>query len=185
MSVTVLPGTTIEQGATSFLNVKNLLDSLFLAGGLSLSQVSYLTGLPPHTIQNWVKRGFVSPPIEKKYTQSQFCRIAMIHMLKDSLQLEQIFLLTQYINGAQKEDGEMDDSKLYLLFMNAVFHTNQEAVGEVQTIESCCKELVNNMADSSPLLKKRLQAVLTIMLIAYSSAQLKRKAERKLDALLV
>ena len=57
-----LPGTTVETDLSRNDAAEALLSPLFLAGGLMLSQVSQLTGLEPHVIQNWVKRGFVSPP---------------------------------------------------------------------------------------------------------------------------
>ena len=86
----ILPGTTIEADPAREGAAEGILSSLFMAGGLVLSQVSQLTGLEPHMIQNWVKRGFVSPPRNKKYTRRQFCRIVIINMLRDSLPLERI-----------------------------------------------------------------------------------------------
>ena len=58
-----LPGTAIEN---VFSDPKKTLYSIFASGGLFLSQVCFVTGIELHTVQNWVKRGFVAPPIEKK-----------------------------------------------------------------------------------------------------------------------
>ena len=58
---------------------------MFLAGGIVRSQVSAVTGLESHMIQNWVKRGFLSNPVNKRYSCRQFCRIAIINMLKTTL----------------------------------------------------------------------------------------------------
>ena len=69
MDVRFLPGTKIELSGEDFFNIEHILDSVFMAGGLSLSQVSYLTGLAPHMVQNWVKRKFVSHPVEKRYSK--------------------------------------------------------------------------------------------------------------------
>ena len=63
--IDVLPGTTVEADLRRPDAADMLLSPLFLTGGLMLSQVSQLTGLEPHVIQNWVKRGFVSPPERK------------------------------------------------------------------------------------------------------------------------
>ena len=57
-----LPGTTIAVDWNRPEEAETLLNSLFLAGGLMLSQVASLTGLEPYVIQNWVRRGFVAPP---------------------------------------------------------------------------------------------------------------------------
>ena len=101
--VTTLPGTTIPVDWTRPEEAETLLNSLFLAGGLMLSQVASLTGLEPYVIQNWVRRGFVAPPERKRYSRSQFCRIVLINMLKDSMQLDKICALLSYVNG------ELDD----------------------------------------------------------------------------
>ena len=60
-----LPGTTIAVDWNKPEEAETLLNSLFLAGGLMLSQVASLTGLEPYVIQNWVRRGFVAPPERK------------------------------------------------------------------------------------------------------------------------
>ena len=64
-----LPGTTVEMNMEN--GVQDFLNSLFAANGLVLSQVLQLTGLSAHTVQNWVKRKFVSPPVGKKYDCDQ------------------------------------------------------------------------------------------------------------------
>ena len=111
----VLPGTTVEADLRRPDAADMLLSPLFLTGGLMLSQVSQLTGLEPYVIQNWVKRGFVSPPERKKYSRRQFCRILFINMLKDVLQLEKICQLLSYVNGALADESDdlVDDSYLY------------------------------------------------------------------------
>ena len=67
-----LPGTTIAVDWNRPEEAETLLNSLFLAGGLMLSQVASLTGLEPYVIQNWVRRGFVAPPERKRYSRRQF-----------------------------------------------------------------------------------------------------------------
>ena len=62
-----LPGTTLSLNRSEADQVGNLFQSMFLAGGLTLSQVSSITGLEPYAIQNWVKRGFLAPPQRKRY----------------------------------------------------------------------------------------------------------------------
>ena len=102
-----LPGSTIEAESLSAESADRLISPMFLSGGLMLSQVAALTGLEPYTIQNWVKRGFLPPPQNKRYTIRQFCRILLINMLKDSFQLDTVCSLLSYINGHL--DDESDD----------------------------------------------------------------------------
>ena len=59
--IKTIPGTAInfsEQGRyTAFSLVSPILEA---TGGLTLSQLSKLTALEGSTIQNWIKRGWVS-----------------------------------------------------------------------------------------------------------------------------
>ena len=58
-----LPGTTIDIAIPNAEAAKDILDNAFICGGLMMSQVARMTGLEPYMIQNWVRRGFLSPPI--------------------------------------------------------------------------------------------------------------------------
>lgn len=97
-----LPGTTIAVDWNRPEEAETLLNSLFLAGGLMLSQVASLTGLEPYVIQNWVRRGFVAPPERKRYSRRQFSRIVLINMLNVALQTscEKFSYNLQKRNGA-------------------------------------------------------------------------------------
>jgi len=63
-----LPGTTIAVDWNRPEEAETLLNSLFLAGGLMLSQVASLTGLEPYGIQNsaagalWPRRSASGTP---------------------------------------------------------------------------------------------------------------------------
>ena len=83
----IIPGTTLTGERSNADRTDGLFQSLFLAGGLTLSQVSSITGLEPYTIQNWVKRGFLSPPVAKRYNMEQVCRIININILKGAVPL--------------------------------------------------------------------------------------------------
>ena len=99
-----LPGTTVPADP----------DRLDGAEAL-LSQVARLTGLEPHMIQNWVRRGFVSPPQSKRYTRRQFSRILLISMLRGCMQLDKICALLSYVNGHLDDESDdlIDDWRLY------------------------------------------------------------------------
>ncbi|MBQ5884979.1 MAG: DUF1836 domain-containing protein, partial [Clostridia bacterium] len=56
------------------------IDVLFSAAkGLSLSQVTSISGLPASTVQNWVKRGWIKVTNGKKYEETSFSRILIIN----------------------------------------------------------------------------------------------------------
>ena len=117
-----LPGTTIEIAVSDTAEAKSVLDNIFMCGGLTLSQVASLTGLEPYVIQNWVKRGFLAPPVKKLYTQRKFCRIAIINMLRNVLMIEKITDLLSYINGRLNDESDdiLGDNELYLYFIECV-----------------------------------------------------------------
>ncbi len=48
------PGTTIEVSRLEKGSSKALFAGIFATGGITLSQVSVMTGLEPYMIQNWV-----------------------------------------------------------------------------------------------------------------------------------
>ena len=62
----ILPGTVLEVDGSRPEAADELFSSLFVTGGLVLSQVCQITGLEPYAVQNWVKRGFLAPPVKKK-----------------------------------------------------------------------------------------------------------------------
>ena len=114
-----LPGTVLSVDADRPQAAEEVFSSLFLAGGLVLSQVTQVTGLEPYIIQNWVRRGFLAPPKQRKYTRRQLSRILMINALKSTLSIEQICKLLSYINGALDDEGDdtIDDTELYGAFV--------------------------------------------------------------------
>ena len=81
------PGTVIETSKLEVGASRTLFAGIFAGGGIALSQMSSMTGLEPYVIQNWVKRGFVSPPQRRVYSSRQFARIAIINMLRQTMQI--------------------------------------------------------------------------------------------------
>ena len=114
-----IPGTTLTIKRSDADRTPELFQTLFLAGGMTLSQVSSITGLEAYTIQNWVKRGFLPSPVNKRYNMEQLCRIVNINILKGTMPLEQITRLMAYLNGdlADESDDLVDDTLLFFLFV--------------------------------------------------------------------
>ena len=176
-----LPGTSIEAeitaGSSSF--AEKLLDSFFAAGGLVLSQVSSLTGMEAYSVQNWIKRGFCSPPVNKKYSKSQFCRLVILHMLKDTLTLPEISGLLSYINGDLTDEGDdtLSDDRLYLYFLRTILLT-EEYTKEKAT--SAAAAAIEDFCEPFPGGKMRLQRTLVTMVCAYHASLLHQEASAML-----
>ena len=176
----VLPGTTVEADLRRPDAADMLLSPLFLTGGLTLSQVSQLTGLESYVIQNWVKRGFVSPPERKKYSRRQFCRILFINMLKDVLQLEKICQLLSYVNGvlADESDDLVDDSYLYTCLVRLLGRLEETPMPEEEELVRWCDEVLFDYGDEPrPGARRRVSRTLRVLPTAYQAARLKREAE--------
>ena len=102
-----IPGTTLrfaEQARESAFSL--IAPVLEATGGLTLSQLSTLTGLGGSTIQNWIKRGWVSATIGKKYSEKQVLRILLINMLRSAMKLEDIAKLMSYVNGDVDDNSD-------------------------------------------------------------------------------
>ncbi|MBP1737600.1 MAG: hypothetical protein H6Q60_1481 [Oscillospiraceae bacterium] len=180
--IRLLPGTTIEVDSSRENAAEQLLSPLFLAGGLTLSQVAQLTGLEPYIIQNWVKRGFVSPPLSKRYSKKQFCRIVMINLLKDSLRIEKICSLLSYLNGVldDETDDIIDDFRLYCCFDQVAARMEAESQGGRDQWKNWCAEALQSYEAPFPGARERVAQGLWVMLTAHTAARLRSEAELKL-----
>lgn len=171
-----LPGTTIEAKLERGVS-DVILGNIFMTGGLMMSQVSQLTGLEPYIIQNWVKRGYLSSPVNKLYSRRQFCRILTINMLKESLQLETISKLLSYINGVLSDESDdiIDDSKLYDMYIDVL----AELEGRVDdaSLEKAISGVLVDYVEPYVGAKKRLSKVLKTMFLANKAVELKKQAE--------
>lgn len=181
----IIPGTTLQAQCEDADNVASLFTSMFLPGGMMLSQVANISGLEAYTIQNWVKRGFLSPPKGKRYTMRQLCRILNINMLKGALTMEQICGLLGYINGAldDEKDDLIDDAELYFMFVRlAARARSQHALSQWQ---SSISEVLGHYQEPVPGAKERIAKVLEIMIAAWFATQMRQETERMLTRLSV
>ena len=173
-----IPGTVLTAPREAADKIEDQFQSMFLAGGMVLSQVTSITGLDPYMIQNWVKRGFLTKPQLKRYTLRQLCRIININMLRGVLPMERIGGLLSYINGALDDESDdiIDDSQLYFMFIRLVAHYSvmRDPQGRDQAI---AREL-EDYQEPVPGAKERVEKVLRIMLTAWASAQLRTLTEQ-------
>ena len=181
----IIPGTTLKGLRTDADRTDGLFQSLFLAGGLTLSQVSSISGLEPYTIQNWVKRGFLSPPERKRYTMNQLCRILNINMLKDALPMEKICGLLTYINGHMDDESDdlIDDSQLYFLFLRLAAHYRR--MNDPSGRDEYVREALANYEEPIPGARERVEKVLNVMLTAWAASLLRQQAVSMADKLVI
>ena len=179
----IIPGTTLEGQRSNADRTDGLFQSMFLAGGLTLSQVSTVTALEPYTIQNWVKRGFLSGPKNKRYDMEQVCRIININLLKAVLPLEQIIVLMAYLNGnlTDESDDLVDDTMLYFFFVRLAARARY--IGGDKTWDDALAEVTASYVEPIPGAREKLEKVLKIMLTAWVSGRIKAEAEKMIAEL--
>ena len=179
----IIPGTTMEANRDEADRIMGLFTSMFLAGGLTLSQVATVTGLESHTIQNWVKRGFLSSPRGKRYDMEQVCRILNMNMLKGTLQLEQICSLMTYINGSMEDESDdlVDDTVLYFMFVRLAARARQ--VGVDREWEEALQEITADYVEPVPGARDKLIRVLRIMLTVWAANSMRAAAEKMIEEL--
>ena len=176
----IIPGTVLTVKREDIGRIEQQLGSMFLGGGMVLSQITGVTGLEAYTIQNWVKRGFLSPPERKKYSLNQLCRIININMMKNVLPMERICGMLSYINGNLEDESDdiIDDSKLYFMFLRLAAHYRvmQNESGR----DTLIAQELKNYIEPVPGARERVANVLRIMLTAWACAQLRQTAEQLL-----
>lgn len=178
------PGLTVEVSVLSKGCSVTLFDGIFAAGGITLSQISIMTGLEPYQIQNWVKRGFVSSPQRRLYSRAQFARIAIINMLRDSLQLEKICNLIRLIDEASKVEGEaiIQDEALYHRYVD-MLADNSINISDPQSIIGAATKVSLDSGLVSASAQRRMIAALQIMFCAHAASNLRLSAESLLCSL--
>ena len=167
-----IPGTTLVGDRENADRIEGLFQSMFLAGGLTLRQVSSVTGLEPYTIQNWVKRGFLPSPKNKRYDMEQLCRLMICTM-----PLEQIIRLMAYLNGdlADEQDDLVDDTMLFFLFVRLAARARY--IGGTKAWDDALLEITADYREPLPGAREKLIKVLKIMLTVYCANALKAQAE--------
>ena len=173
----IIPGTVRTIPKSDAAHIDEIFHSMFLTGDLALRQVAELTGLEPYAIQNWVKRGFLTPPQHKRYNMNQLCRILNINMLKSVMPLETVCSLLSYINGHLDvtSDDIIRDVDLYFIFVR--LSTGVGKVGRPENMDPWLTEALADYQEPVPGAKERVKKVLHIMLTAWAAAQLRQYAQ--------
>lgn len=168
---TTFPGTTIEALSLEKGSSRSLFDGIFATGGITLSQVSIMTGLEPYLIQNWIKRGFVGHPVGRVYTREQFARIVIINMLRDTVQIEHICRAI----GEMLADGTVQEDALYHCYVDMVAggYIN---VSDPRAVTEAAEAISRDIEPRGPHGRKLLCRMLAAMLYAHTAAQLRTMA---------
>ena len=179
----IIPGTVLTGSRQRPEEAENAIRSMFLAGGMVRSQVASVTGLEPHAVQNWVKRGFLPPPDHKRYNLNQLCRIININLLKRTLLMEQICGLLGYINGHLDDasDDIIDDSQLYFLFVKLA--ATAPSLRDTDEADASIDSLLQDYQEPFPGAKERVAKVMKVMLVAWVASKLHEAAEKMVAAL--
>ena len=178
-----IPGTLITGSRENVEASIRQIEGMFLGGGMIRSQVAQVTGVEPHDIQNWVKRGFLSPPQQKRYNMEQVCRLLIINMLKGALPLEQICSLISYINGSLTDESDdiIDDAVLYFKFVSLAARARH--IGGSKEWSEAIGEVMENYAEPFPGAREKVTKVLRIMLTAWIASQLRDQTNRMITEL--
>lgn len=176
-----IPGTVIQISRTDAEHIEDVFTSMFLGGGIVLSQVSAISGLEPYTVQNWVKRGFLRPPEQKRYTMRQLCRILNINMLKSILPMERICGMLGYINGQLNDESDdvIDDSQLYFMFVKLAARSKE--LFHQEDRNAVLESYLEDYSEPVPGARERVKNVLRVMLTAWLAARMRQEAEALLN----
>ena len=178
-----IPGTTLQGQRENAGVIPAQFQALFLGGGISLGQVTSITGLDPYMIQNWVKRGFLAKPEQKRYSLNQLCRIITINMLKGVLSMDRICGMLRYINGRLDDESDdlIDDAQLYFLFLRVAAQARD--LDNADQWRQAIEATLEDYQEPAPGARDRVAQVLRIMLTAWVAARMAQEAENMLTAL--
>ena len=178
-----IPGTVLTGPRSDVESSIRQIEGMFLGGGMIRSQLASVSGVEAHDIQNWVKRGFLSSPVNKRYSISQFCRIVTINMLRTAMPMERICSLLRYVNGdlADESDDLIDDTVLYFMFLRLAAQARH--IGGTRSWEDALAEILGDYEEPIPGARERIDKVLRIMLTAWIGVRTIQKADQMLSEL--
>lgn len=176
-----IPGTMLEfnpiVAEDCFSTISPLLT---VTKGLTLSQVSEVTGLEHSTIQNWVKRGWVKNPEGKRYGEEQLMRIILINMMRGSMQLDQITFLMGYINGSVEDrfDDILPDRELFNILCSVIYKCDSNAIYDTEKLDSIIDESIKRTVLHDDISIKKLKKSLKAMVLAILSTRMRDLAQK-------
>ena len=181
MNEATVPGTVIPYAKGNGM-FSVFIPMIKATGGLSLSQVCAITGLEASAIQNWVKRGFVAHPVNKKYFERQLARILLISALRSSMKIESIGELMHIVNGSADDESDdiISEEQLYDFLCETVSGLDPESVTKV-SVDKVVDKVTSRYSPKSAENLERLKSALSVMAYAYMSGVLKQRAESQFN----
>ena len=171
------PGTVIERNGQ---DAREFLFSIFsVTKGLMLAQVREITGLDTSAIQNWINRGWVARPVEKRYSMEHLARIMIINMLRDVMKLDHISVLLSFINGKADDtsDNIVNEADLYCYLCSILDKVSFEEVLSEEEFFSLVEKEISDYQEPWPGAKRRLMDGIHVILIYYAASIIKKRAD--------
>lgn len=183
MAQKLIPGTSFPLSENDGM-FERFVPLIKATNGLTLSQVCAITSLEPSTIQNWVKRGFVANPVNKKYHERQLARILLISSLRDAMKIDSIGELMALVNGSANDESDdiISEERMYDYFCEAVAKTDKEAPS-LEEIPSLVKQTIKDYSEPVEGAGKRLSDALCVMVYAFSSSVYKKQADNLFESM--
>lgn len=172
------PGTVVERKNNTS---KEFLFGIFTATkGLMLAQVREITGLDTSTIQNWVNRGWVAKPQDKRYSSDHLSTIMLINMLRDVMKIENISSLLSYINGSAESESDniISETILYNYVCDILDIIDYDIILSEDELEKVINDAIKDYKEPFLDARQKLINGLEIILVYYASAIVKYKADR-------
>lgn len=181
-----IPGTMLQFNSVASEDCFSLIAPLLtVTKGLTLAQVRELTGLETSTVQNWIKRGWVKNPTEKRYGEEQVMRIILINMMRGSMQMEQIAFLMSYINGSveDRSDDILPDRELFNVLCSIIYECEQDAVYDTNELDAAIESHLKTVIVRDDISKSKLKTALKAMLLAILSTRMRDMAQKAFSEL--
>ena len=179
----IIPGTTLTTQREDIHSFQSQFEAMVLCGGMTLRQITDVTGLDPYLIQNWVKRGYLSNPVRKRYSLNQLSRIITIGMLRGVLSMERICALLSYVNGKldDEDDDLISDADLYFLFLQLAAQARD--LDTRDQWDQALEATLEHYQEPTPGARQRVLEVLRIMLTAWVASRMAQEADKMMAAL--
>lgn len=174
-----LPGTVLKFSEAVADDCYSVIEPLFaVTKGLTLSQVCDMTGLEATTIQNWVRRGWVKNPENKRYGEQQVIRIILLNTMRFSMELQQIEFLLEYINGevSDTSDDILPDRELYNVLCRIVINSKNIPAEDEKMLDKLISDAVHGVELESFEAEEKLKTALRAMALAIIAGRIKNLA---------
>lgn len=179
-----IPGTVFSIQKMDGATGGAFLDKVFyITSGIMLSQIREITGLDGTTLQNWVKRGWVSSPAKKTYSKEQLARILIICMMRDTMQLSRIAYLLEYVNGTGAEDKIIDEAVLYDYICRVLAMVLDGQSQGLVKVDEYIARVMEEYEEPVGGAARRLKGAIKVIVLTYYAAIVKAEADRMLDSL--